>query len=111
MAIWVSFLLYGDQLSLLGYFSAQDWHIHEMLFGFSTSCHCRFFTNRHPQLDRTIACAWYRRLPLLAGVWLAGRLAILLSGFVSEGLLRLCCYDRQFVSGVTFAILILTAKS
>ena len=83
MAIWVSFLLYGDQLSLLGYFSAHDWHTHEMLFGFLPAAIAGFLLTAVPN--------WTGRLPvrgiplaLLAGIWLAGRFAVLISGILSK---------------------------
>ncbi len=104
MAVWVSLLLYGDQLSLLGYFSAQDWHIHEMLFGFLPAAIAGFLLTTIPN--------WTGRLPvrgiplaLLAGVWLAGRLAILVSGFVPVHYYPLVgIIDSLFL--VSFALLI-----
>ncbi len=104
MAIWVSFLLYGDALSLLGYFSAQDWHMHEMLFGFLPAAIAGFLLTAVPN--------WTGRLPvrgtplaLLAGLWLAGRIAILVSGKLPEHLYGLIAViDSLFL--VSFAILL-----
>ncbi|MCP4935113.1 MAG: NnrS family protein [bacterium] len=104
MAIWVSFLLYGDSLSLLGYFSAQDWHIHEMLFGFLPAAVAGFLLTAVPN--------WTGRLPvrgaplaLLAGMWLAGRLAILISGLIPEHIFGIVAViDSLFL--VSFAMLL-----
>ena len=104
MAVWVSLLLYGDMLSLLGYFSAVEWHIHEMLYGFLPAAIAGFLLTAVPN--------WTGRLPvrgtplaLLAGVWLAGRLAILVSGAVPEhyhGLIAII--DALFL--ISFAVLL-----
>jgi uncharacterized protein involved in response to NO len=79
MAVWLSFLLYGDILSQFNYFAAQDWHIHEMLYGFMPAAVAGFLLTAVPN--------WTGRLPvrgmplaLLASLWLAGRIAIVLSG-------------------------------
>ncbi len=104
MAIWVSFLLYGDRLSMLGYFSAQDWHIHEMLFGFLPAAIAGFLLTAVPN--------WTGRLPvrgtplaLLAGLWFAGRLAILVSGQLPEHLYgAVAVIDSLFL--LSFAMLL-----
>ena len=108
MAIWVSFLLYGDVLSQLGYFSAQDWHIHEMLFGFLPAAIAGFLLTAVPN--------WTGRLPvrgtplaLLAGTWLTGRLAILISGLLPEHLYgTIAVIDSLFL--VSFAGLLLARE-
>ena len=77
MAIWLGFLFSGEPASLFGYFPARDWHIHEMLYGFLPAAIAGFLLTAIPN--------WTGRLPvrglplaLLAVLWLAGRLAVVL---------------------------------
>jgi uncharacterized protein involved in response to NO len=69
---------YTGQLTLPTYFSALDWHIHEMLYGYVAAAIGGFLLTAIPN--------WTGRLPVngwplagLAALWLAGRAAILLS--------------------------------
>lgn len=83
MAVWLGFLIQGDTLSLFGYLQAQDWHIHEMLFGFMPAAVAGFLLTAVPN--------WTGRLPVrgiplavLTLIWFLGRLSILFSGIVPE---------------------------
>jgi uncharacterized protein involved in response to NO len=82
--LWAAFgvLLWLPQymgvLTLPTHFSALDWHIHEMLYGYVAASVAGFLLTAIPN--------WTGRLPVsgwplagLAALWLAGRAAILLS--------------------------------
>lgn len=69
---------YRGALTLPGQFNALDWHIHEMLYGYVAAAIAGFLLTAIPN--------WTGRLPVsgwplvaLALLWLAGRVAILLS--------------------------------
>jgi len=69
MAIW------SGNITLDGPFSATDWHIHEMLFGYTSAVIAGFLFTAIPN--------WTGRMPTrglalmgLAALWLAGRLAV-----------------------------------
>jgi uncharacterized protein involved in response to NO len=83
-AAWAAFgiLLWLPQyfgvLTVPTYFGALDWHIHEMLYGYVAAAIAGFLLTAIPN--------WTGRLPVngwplagLAALWLAGRVAILLS--------------------------------
>ena len=72
---------YTGELTLPTHFSALDWHIHEMLYGYVAATIAGFLLTAIPN--------WTGRLPVsgwpLAGLvllWLAGRAAILLSATI-----------------------------
>ena len=69
---------YFGQITLPTHFDALDWHIHEMLYGYVAAAVTGFLLTAIPN--------WTGRLPVngwplagLALLWLAGRVAILLS--------------------------------
>ncbi len=69
---------YFGVLTLPTHFSALDWHIHEMLYGYVAAAIAGFLLTAIPN--------WTGRLPVngwplagLAALWLAGRIAILVS--------------------------------
>ena len=79
MTLWVAFLVTGNQIPsrMIG----ADWHMHEMVFGYSSVVIAGFLLTAVPN--------WTGRLPVLgwpvvglSGIWVAGRLTI----FVSEWL-------------------------
>lgn len=79
LAIWIVMLTTGT--SLPSRFDPLAWHIHEMLFGFVMAAIAGFLLTAIPN--------WTRRLPvtgvtlgLLAGSWLLGRLACLVSALL-----------------------------
>lgn len=69
MAVW------SGEVTLKGPFSPLDWHIHEMLFGYTSAVIAGFLFTAIPN--------WTGRMPtrgwplmVLAALWLAGRLAV-----------------------------------
>ncbi len=69
MAIW------SGKIALGGSFSPLDWHIHEMLFGYTSAVIAGFLFTAIPN--------WTGRMPTrgwplmaLTALWLAGRLAV-----------------------------------
>ncbi|MCW5694251.1 MAG: NnrS family protein [Pseudolabrys sp.] len=80
-------------------FSALDWHIHEMLFGYAAAAIAGFLLTAIPN--------WTGRLPVngaplaaLASLWLAGRVAMLASS--SLGALPTALIDVAFLAALAF---------
>ncbi|MBI1203250.1 MAG: short-chain dehydrogenase [Rhodopseudomonas sp.] len=80
-------------------FSALDWHIHEMLFGYAAAAIAGFLLTAIPN--------WTGRLPVngvplaaLALLWLAGRLAMLASS--SLGPVVIAIIDVAFLAALAF---------
>jgi len=74
--VWLP-MFYGE-LAVTSAFAPRDWHVHEMLYGFLPAVITGFLFTAIPN--------WTGRLPIqgtslgaLAGVWLAGRAAVVLS--------------------------------
>ncbi|WP_207790460.1 NnrS family protein [Polymorphobacter fuscus] len=83
VSLWV--LSLSGRITLPTYFDALAWHRHEMLFGYIGAVIAGFLLTAIPN--------WTGRLPIagaplaaLAGLWLAGRIAVLFSGIVSAPL-------------------------
>ncbi|MBT9292120.1 NnrS family protein [Prosthecodimorpha staleyi] len=79
MAIWLP--LFDGRISLPTVFSAVDWHVHEMMFGFVPAVMAGFLLTAIPN--------WTGRLPVvgwplgaMVSVWAAGRLAVLFSDWL-----------------------------
>jgi uncharacterized protein involved in response to NO len=79
LAIWIAMFVTGSELP--SRFDPLAWHVHEMLYGFVMAAIAGFLLTAIPN--------WTGRLPvsgwplaLLAGAWLLGRLACLLSALV-----------------------------
>src|SRR5665213_3022361 len=79
IGIWMIMLTTGAALP--SRFDPLTWHIHEMLFGFVMAAIAGFLLTAIPN--------WTKRLPIsgaplagLAGLWLAGRVACLLSALM-----------------------------
>lgn len=79
LALWMAMLISG--LALPSRFDPLTWHIHEMLFGFVPAAMAGFlltaipnWTGRPPLHGAPLAC--------LAGLWLIGRIACLISAFL-----------------------------
>ena len=84
-AVWSAFALplwlcvYAGKIALPSALPPTVWHVHEMVFGFAFATVAGFLLTAIPN--------WTGRLPLralplaaLAGLWVAGRIAVLLSG-------------------------------
>lgn len=79
VALWIA--LFADGRALPSRFDPLGWHVHEMLFGFVMAAISGFLLTAIPN--------WTRRPPvaggllaLLAGLWLLGRIACLVSALV-----------------------------
>jgi uncharacterized protein involved in response to NO len=79
LGVWM--LVFRTGLALPSRFAPLDWHIHEMLFGFVMAAVAGFLLTAIPN--------WTRRLPVsgaplavLAGLWLMGRIACLVSAWL-----------------------------
>jgi uncharacterized protein involved in response to NO len=86
---------YFGQITLLTHFNALDWHIHEMLYGYVAATVTGFLLTAIPN--------WTGRLPVngwplagLALLWVAGRIAILLSAKI--GLVSAAVVDVSFLA-------------
>lgn len=81
IAIWITWLAHpgdvGDWLAP----APQLWHAHEMIFGYATAAMGGFFLTAVPNWTGARA-APARFIALVAGLWLAGRLAVCLSGLL-----------------------------
>ncbi len=82
LALWIVMLTTG--IALPSRFDPLTWHIHEMLFGFVMAAIAGFMLTAIPN--------WTHRLPvsggplaLLAGLWLLGRIACLVSALLPSG--------------------------
>lgn len=83
LALWI--VAFATGLAIPSRFDPLTWHIHEMLFGFAMAAIAGFLLTAIPN--------WTRRLPvrgaplaLLAGLWLAGRIACLVSAHMTPWL-------------------------
>lgn len=87
MLLWLHWLAAGDSfLPFDG--TPQMWHAHEMIFGFATAALGGFFLTAVP--NWTGARAAPRRFILVvSGLWLAGRLAVWLAGWLPAPLVAL----------------------
>ena len=79
VALWLP--QYFGEMSLPTAFSPLDWHIHEMIYGYVAATVAGFLLTAIPN--------WTGRLPVngwplagLAALWLAGRVAILVSAWI-----------------------------
>ena len=83
LALWITMLMTGIELP--SRFDPLAWHIHEMLFGFVMAAIAGFLLTAVPN--------WTKRLPVsgaplavLAGLWLLGRVACLVSARLPDWL-------------------------
>ena len=77
--LWLA--MFAGDVRLPTAFAPRDWHVHEMLFGYVGAVIAGFLLTAVPN--------WTGRLPIqgaplatLFAIWLAGRLATILSGFI-----------------------------
>lgn len=97
--LWM--LFYGGVLELNAPFPATDWHIHEMLFGYTAAVITGFLFTAIPN--------WTGRMPIrgwplagLALLWLAGRLAM--GGALGLGNLLTMLIDVAFMLAIAISI-------
>jgi uncharacterized protein involved in response to NO len=106
-ALWVPLwvLMYWGQLPFNNYLLGYDWHMHEMVFGFVAAAIAGFLL--------TAVRNWTRRptlsggpLAMLALLWLAGRVAVLLPSLRPGTLppLAIACIDVAFLPLLAAAI-------
>jgi uncharacterized protein involved in response to NO len=107
LAIMLWLPVYMGGLVLPSAFPPLAWHVHEMLFGFLPAIVAGFLLTAVPN--------WTGRKPLqgaplaaLAALWLAGRLAIGLSG--ASGATLTAVIDCSFLASVTLAVMRKIAK-
>ncbi|WP_439271644.1 NnrS family protein [Pseudochrobactrum sp. HB0163] len=74
MLLWILSLTLGMPLG--GSYDALNWHAHEMLFGFGSAVLAGFLLTAVPNWTGRLPVSG-RRLIVLAGFWLGGRLAFL----------------------------------
>ncbi|MFG1462163.1 NnrS family protein [Xanthobacter sp. DSM 24535] len=76
IAIWPPF--FTGEVTIPTAFSPQDWHVHEMVYGFGAVVVAGFLLTAVPNWTGRLPVAG-RPLIALAAVWLAGRIAVFLS--------------------------------
>src|SRR5215471_7992655 len=93
---------YEGEVALATAFGPIDWHIHEMLYGYLGAVVAGFLLTAVPN--------WTGRLPIngaplaaLAGLWLAGRIAVLFSAAI--GPLVAAAVDVAFLAVLAAALL------
>ncbi len=93
--LWM--LVWSGEVALSGPFSPLDWHIHEMLFGYTSAVIAGFMFTAIPN--------WTGRMPTrgwplmaLAALWLAGRLAV--AGVAGLGPLAVLVIDCAFMLAI-----------
>lgn len=93
--LWM--VVWGGDVTLNGPFSPLDWHIHEMLFGYTAAVIAGFLFTAIPN--------WTGRMPTrgwplmaLTALWLAGRIAV--AGVVPLGPLEVMAVDCAFMGAV-----------
>ncbi len=81
MSLWISFLALG--LEIPSRMAGVDWHMHEMVFGYTSAVIAGFLLTAVPN--------WTGRLPiigwpaaLLSGLWVLGRGAVFFSEFLPQ---------------------------
>lgn len=99
MALWVPML--SGQLTLPTAFAPVSWHAHEFLFGYLGAVVAGFLLTAVPNwTGRLPIVGW--RLGMLAGLWLAGRVVVAVSG----GMPALLVAVADLAFPVVFALLI-----
>ncbi len=100
--LWLS--IYMGTIQLNGSFSAIDWHIHEMLFGYAAAVICGFLFTAIPN--------WTGRMPvqgwplgLLVGLWIAGRFAMAGTGGARPAII-IMVVDNAFLFAVCAVVVI-----
>jgi uncharacterized protein involved in response to NO len=79
VGLWL--LVVAGQVESPGAFDPLTWHGHEMIFGFAVAAIAGFLSTAVPNWTGRLPIQG-RRLALLCGLWLAGRLAVMASGLI-----------------------------
>ena len=97
LAVPLWMLIWSGEVVLKGPFSVLDWHIHEMLFGYTSAVIAGFLFTAIPN--------WTGRMPtrgwplmVLTALWLAGRLA--LAGAPGLGPIAVMVIDSAFLVAI-----------
>jgi uncharacterized protein involved in response to NO len=101
LAILAWLPMFQGELQLATAFAPRDWHVHEMLYGYLPAVITGFLLTAVPN--------WTGRLPLqgkpllaLVLIWLAGRLAVTVSGRI--GSVGAALLDLAFLATITAAV-------
>ena len=93
--LWM--LIWSGNVTLNSPFPAMDWHIHEMLFGYTSAVIAGFLFTAIPN--------WTGRMPtrgwplmVLAALWIAGRLAV--AGAFGSGPVLVMAVDCAFMAAI-----------
>ena len=97
--LWIA--VFTGEVTLAGPFAPIDWHVHEMLFGYTAAVIAGFLFTAVPN--------WTGRMPargiplaLLAALWLAGRLAV--AGMLGLGPVAVMLIDSAFLLAIGIMI-------
>ena len=78
LPLWLAMLALGTALP--SHLAGRDWHVHEMVFGYVGAVLAGFLLTAIPNWTGRLPVVG-RPLALLAGLWLAGRIAMAVSAF------------------------------
>ncbi len=93
IAIWP--MLFTGAITIPTAFAPVAWHVHEMLFGYGAAVVAGFLLTAIPNWTGRLPVAG-RPLAALAGLWLAGRIAVFLSGWT--GWIAAAVIDTAFLA-------------
>src|SRR4051794_8846882 len=96
--LWLP-MFYGD-IALRTAFAPRDWHVHEMLYGYLPAAVTGFLLTAIPNWTGRLPIQGARLLTLVV-VWIAGRLAVALSGEI--GWIAAALIDVSFLTLVAAA--------
>ena len=105
MALWLAWLAGWAEAPFAP--PPNAWHAHEMIFGYATAALGGFFLTAVPNWTGAKA-APERFVALVAGLWLAGRVAVWFSGALPAGLVAVV--DLSFVPVLAAKLLTQLAK-
>src|SRR3954468_10366586 len=80
--VWLAAYVHG--YALPGALPAMAWHAHEMIYGFALAAGTGFLLTAVPNWTGRVPVRG-ARLAVLAGLWLAGRIALLVSPVIGAG--------------------------
>ena len=92
--LWIAVHALGGMMDLPAGHAPHQWHAHELIFGYGSAALAGFFLTAVPNWTGAKG-APQRFIALASGLWLAGRLALWLSGVLPPALVALV--DLAFV--------------